>query len=500
MKPISLNREKLVHMKATVDLGPPKPQTGPSPQLIDKARQALGGMDPLELMLDALREQAERRGIPHFDPVSQGGAELSSLLVREGGKPLSEGPTGFLTQAGLNDTWTTGTSDGLDTLRQDRQWVMGIPGAQGDAHSLVEDLRARHLKRAVEEWEFYLGQIHMRPVGQLSEAVELARLLALPQSALRVFMQSVAKETEFVLPATQPGQRPQGLEAFDGLHRLFAGEGENYRTVETLFHRLHLHLSAIQAAHKGKSLPPDPAALVAIRSQAALLPDPLRGVLEALSLQAQSQGEHVQRQALQTGMAPALDQCNQMTQGRYPFFAASRKEVLAQDFKRLFGKQGLLDEIRSGSSPSGLNTQTTASLNRAKRIQSLFFTGSEPSFNFEVRLKSSTPEGLSLVWEQGNQAHILSPNSTQALQWSVNGQASGIKLRGVGQSESLEFPGAWALYRLLDAGQIRSSENPENLSWRVQIQNQSFELEFISASALNPLRVTELRQFRCPDL
>ncbi|WP_367189855.1 type VI secretion IcmF C-terminal domain-containing protein [Limnobacter sp. CACIAM 66H1] len=60
------------------------------------------------------------------------------------------------------------------------------------------------------------------------------------------------------------------------------------------------------------------------------------------------------------------------------------------------------------------------------------------------------------------------------------------------------YNGPWALFRLFDAAQIQNTERPEKFRATFNLDGKQFEFEVLANSAFNPLRLTELKQFRCP--
>ena len=65
------------------------------------------------------------------------------------------------------------------------------------------------------------------------------------------------------------------------------------------------------------------------------------------------------------------------------------------------------------------------------------------------------------------------------------------------RKSTLERTGAWALFRLVDAGAMIQSGNALNVSFIVGGREVSYE--FTSSSLNNPLSLPPLRQFECPN-
>ena len=65
------------------------------------------------------------------------------------------------------------------------------------------------------------------------------------------------------------------------------------------------------------------------------------------------------------------------------------------------------------------------------------------------------------------------------------------------RKSKLERTGAWALFRLIDAGSAIQSGNALKVSFVVFGREASYQ--FTSSSLINPLSMPSLRQFKCPN-
>lgn len=61
------------------------------------------------------------------------------------------------------------------------------------------------------------------------------------------------------------------------------------------------------------------------------------------------------------------------------------------------------------------------------------------------------------------------------------------------------FDGPWALFRVFDNVQIESSPQPEKLIATFNIDGRKAQFEIITRSVLNPFRLMEFRDFKCPS-
>lgn len=536
----------LRHLKAAIDKGPPSRLPETNSGLVARARQILSQLGPEELIFQGLKAQVEAMKLGHFDAIKRVGPEISSLLIREGGKPLQDGPSSFYTREGFLKGFSTQLAVNIQRQTEEYKWVMGESGQEAGGKLSFVDLSKRiremYVSAYIQEWESFLRQIRVRPIGQLTSAVELARLMASPNSTLKRFMKEISEETTLtgqtervaqalgdravemvnrranviprdVLKKSMDKEVSDSLieqrvdEHFFAIHQLFKDKNAGYAEIEALFNRLYTQLSAVLAAQRGKTLPPDPAVFLEIQSQAGLLPEPMRSMMTQLGTRASEQNDSARKNQLSTELTPSLDMCRRMTEGRYPFYAQSNLDVLPDDFVRLFSRQGLMGDLQAahlhnaqaGKSLWSADSQTH--LDRAKKIQEVFLAnGNKAGFSVEVRLTHSSNPNDTFYWEQDGKLLMFSlqfdPKHT--VTWQLGAGSGDIKLRSSDDSNSVVYKGPWSLFRFLDAGQIQSGSGPERFQFTYRLNGKVFEFEMVSQSTLNPLRLADLKLFKCP--
>lgn len=536
----------LRHLKAAIDKGAPARLPETHTGLVRGARQQLSQLGPEELIFQGLKAQVEAMNLGHFDAIRRVGPELSSVLVREGGKPLQDGPSSFYTREGFLKGFSTQLAVNIQMQSDEYKWVMGeedqVAGGKLSFTDLSQRIREMYVTAYIQEWENYLSQIRVRPIGQLTSAVELARIMASPNSTLKRFMKEVSEETTLVGQTERVAQAvgdrvveavnrkanviprdvlKKGMdkevadslierrvdEHFFAIHQLFKDKNTGYTEIEALFNRLYTQLSAVLAAQRGKTLAPDPAVFLDIQSQAGLLPEPMRSMITQLGTRASEQNESARKNQLSTELTPALDMCRRMTEGRYPFSSQSSLDVLPEDFVRLFARQGLIQELQtvqaqnSHSGKSLWHADSQSQFDRAKKIQEIFLpNGTKAGFSVEVRLLNSSNPNDTFYWEQDGKLLMFSQqfDPKHTVNWQLNSGSGDLKLRSSDDSNSVVYKGPWSLFRFLDAGQVHSGSGPERFQFTYRLNGKVFEFEMISQSTLNPLRMGDLKQFRCP--
>jgi len=228
-----------------------------------------------------------------------------------------------------------------------------------------------------------------------------------------------------------------------------------------------------------------------------------------------------EREVLTNELKPIFDFCNRAITNRYPFASGSQSDVLPDDFGQLFGGGGLLDDfyqrrlaalVNTGSNPwtykplaDGAKPTTPAALadfQRAARIKEGFFraNGKTPGFKLEIRAVEMA-EGLkelSLDIDGQILKFVAGNSASSVLNWPSQKVSSQIRLTAVPPVAPLGFEGPWALFRLFDRFEVQPSPQPEKFTVLLNLEGKRVKLEVIANSVMNPFRMREIQQFRCP--
>jgi type VI secretion system protein ImpL len=233
-----------------------------------------------------------------------------------------------------------------------------------------------------------------------------------------------------------------------------------------------------------------------------------------------TQGRVAERQGLSGEIKPLADQCNKTIAGRYPFALGSRADVLPDDFGQMFGPGGLLDEffqrrlapvvdvgvtpwayrpLADGTKPPG--GAALADFQRAAKIREAFFRagGKTPGFKVDMRVLEMDPSTKEFVMSVDGQVLRFTAGNTaaQTYTWPSTRVASQLKIDlGGGQ---MIVDGPWALFRFFGQNEIQPSAQPERFTVLLNVDGHRANVEVVSSSALNPLRLRELQAFRCPE-
>ena len=262
----------------------------------------------------------------------------------------------------------------------------------------------------------------------------------------------------------QPGSRP--------IDQLLANLNELYR---------QLVLAAENPAQAKQALEQVDVQVASLRANATRLPQPLAGMIDKVAKDAAGDANASSIAQIADAMAQDVTGiCQQIIANRYPFAKSDRDMPLA-DFAKLFAPNGVIDKFYSANldplvNRSGkkwvwqpnpnlarkLSDTTLRQFQQAAEIRDAFFPtgGTTPNLSFEVKPLTLSSDaqtatlsinGANVVAQQGAE------NPPATMQWpgAGAGEASIVMAPDMPDRQSkLERTGAWALFRLVDAGSV----------------------------------------------
>lgn len=488
-------------------------------------------------------------------PLTKG---IPGLFTRDGYfKAFKDAQAKVTKQLADEEKWVLGVATPATSAKQQAAVLAG------GADEMGERVRRLYLQEYIKVWDQYLADVRLVKLGGLERSLAVAGVLAAPDSPLAAYMRAVARETQLGAMATElaagggksgvakvdektqkakqnlaalmgktlegdapkaPGRPLEFLvdDHFANLHRMVAGQPAPIDEVMKLFNEVAVQLTAIDAAQKSKTAPPAGGGGAALKAAAAQLPEPMKSMLETLSDAGASSSRTAERQGLSAELKPVFDLCAKTIAGRYPFALGSKSDAMPDDFGQMFGAGGMLDDfyqrrlaplvdtggavwtyrpLSDGTKPPG--GQALADFQRAARIREAFFRtgGKVPGFKVDLRLVEMTDGLKELTLDVDGQPMKFAAGNTvpQTFAWPSARIASQIRLSGNPGSTPLVFEGPWALFRLLNQFEIQPSAQPERFTVIFNIEGKKARMEVISASAINPLRMREMQQFRCPE-
>ncbi len=479
------------------------------------------------------------------EPLTRG---IPGLYTRDGyQKAFQPALSKAAAQLASEESWVLGVPDSPGRLQQ-----------IAASSELLDRVRRLYLQDYVKRWEAYLADVKVLRSDDLSRNVEVARLLAAVDSPLTAFQREVTAETTLV-PAAPKGKVESALagavdkakaareemerlagnqpsataslagqpierivdDRFSAYRRMFQGQPAPIEEQQKLFNEVFVQLAAIDAAQKSKSPPPAGGGGERLKASAAQQPDVVRAVVESLVDAGAKRGRAIESEVLTSELKPITDFCLRSITNRYPFSAGSRADVLPDDFGQLFGAGGMLDEfyqrrlatlvdtgkptwvykpLADGSAPA--SPAALAEFQRAARIKEAFFRsgGKSPAFKLDLKLVELSDGLKELTLDVDGQAlkFVAGTSTTATIAWPSQRVASELKLTTVPATTPVTFEGPWALFRLFDRFDAQPSSQPEKFTVLLNLDGKRAKLDVTANSVLNPFRLREIKQFRCP--
>ncbi|MES9820483.1 MAG: type VI secretion system membrane subunit TssM [Candidatus Thiodiazotropha sp.] len=325
---------------------------------------------------------------------------------------------------------------------------------------------------------------------------------------------------------------------FASLNRMIdAQEGEQApleRTMEML-NELYAHMSSIASAgnqsNQAFNVARDPSAggsvISRLKLEAKRQPGPLAGMLNSLAdgssnLTVSGVRSHL-NSVWKTQLLPF---CQRSLTGRYPLDRTSSREVTIGDFGRFFGPGGMMDNFfntylqdfvdtsrrnwrwnAAGNRALGIPTGTLRQFQRASVIRDAFFSGSsqEPKIHFEIKPLSmdTTITQITLLLNQQRVRYNHGPARWNRMTWPDDSGISDTKILlappAGNKPSGLTEDGPWGWFRIIDQAKTEATDSPETIKVEFDVGGRKSRFMMRASGALNPFKLRELADFRCPS-
>jgi len=507
---------------------------------------------------------------PEQTAITLGGPQASAVFVRKSGKPLTDGIPALYSYDGYWKIFNQRVNRVAELLRQDDAWVLNIapPGVldQASQQQLIVDIKRLYMNDYVQQWDAYLNDLKLAPATSLLQNIQIARTLSAPESPLVKLVQGVARETN-LLRDTGDGRslmdqaRERVSSTRDALEQMFGPTGpssamrsdatdeklerivdlhfEPYRRLAQsesqggppaiaattgLINELYTYLTAADAALRSASPAPNSDVVTKLRAEAGRLPEPLRDVLNTMSVNASDEISGASRQRMGETMSATIGLfCRQSIAGRYPFARGSSRDVAPNDMARLFGPNGMMDEFFQKelatqidvSGPrwrfkpgidgeKGERASYLDAFQRAGVIRDVYFMAGNPlpSFRVAIRPIEMDAQITQFVMDVDGQAvrYAHGPQVATNVQWPGPRGSNQVRIELTPQTggAGLSASGPWALNRLLDKAELRRGASPEVTIATFDINGRKVVLEITASSVKSPFHLAEMQGFSCP--
>ncbi|MEC5408476.1 type VI secretion system membrane subunit TssM [Paraburkholderia sp. MPAMCS5] len=532
--------------------------------LIAQARATLARMPLTQRLFNRVKRNLEQMEPQEFSVANAAGRNAALVLVRRSGAPLTRGVPGAYTRAGYQKFGQL-RDDAVSDIAKD-DWVLGreesvlTPTGIGDLKLGITRL---YYDEYIRQWDALLNDVDVVPFDGIEKGARVANLLAAPDSPLRSLMLAAAQETTLGTTKTGASLAGQGVAALSGkldaakkrLESVLGSQPDDapaaveLNPVDAHFQALHdlagkagapgpvpldvqlaalkdaaNYLEAADAARR-QGLPPPPGdALNKLKLSAQGAPPPLATVAANVAAGAGALmvgGERARLNALWQANVAHL--CRQALDGRYPLVRASTRDAAPDDFGRLLGPGGLIDDFfqknlmmlvdmsgpqwrwRNGADSLGIPVDVLTQFQRAAQIRDAFFRagGRDVSVRFEIKPLAIDASITQFTLDIDGQQLVVKPGVPQSMmfQWP-SGKGTGqahVEFLPPGGAWAARAEGPWALLRLMDSAHLQPTSQPDRFRLSFQSDGRNAEFELAASSVVNPFRRAALEQFRCPD-
>jgi type VI secretion system protein ImpL len=533
--------------------------------LVRNARAVLNQQPPASRTYSRIKARLLGPDPPEFTIAAVAGPEAPNVLVRASRQPLNAGIPGLFTARGY-PRFQKELASAMADLGTEDAWVLGraSPNTKAMPPNPIEVLQQSqqvtrlYLTEYAKLWQDYLNDVRLIGRNNLSDTIAVTRLLASVESPLLLLARASAKETTLIRVERTTGTRVDqamdrlgrirqevtaaagmagGLNAATGLddkiemivqgpfaplHHVTRG-APGTAPIDALGKVLEDYLASLVAAEsalRGGTIPRIQDAENRVRSEAARMPQPVRGVLESLVGQATQQIAGGTRTSASASIKGSVGQtCSAVIAGRYPLSRRATQDVLPNDFAQVFAPGGLMDDTfqknlapfvdtskvtwapRPGPEGAAAGSASDlAQFQRASVIRDAFFAPGSRTMKFDLIVRVVQLGGADTVeLDIDGQTITAAAGSDGAKRISWPGVRGTNQVRlTVGRAPPLTTDGAWALHRLIDRGQVQGGTPSERVLVNFNVDGRAVGIEFTAQSVRNPLRLPQLEAFACP--
>lgn len=550
------------HLTAMLDLDEGEGSlVGLNGPLIEESQRTLARLSVAQRAYELLKSQARSSSTLDWVPARLGISDFALVFEAANGDSLdSIRVPAFFTYAGFHRLFIDRLSDIAERIKSER-WVLGTAGEQSAVavqyDSLGPDLLALYTKDCIETWRASLAKLQLRNLTADKPKYVVLAAASAATSPLKQLLESIRDQTDLTRekpgsskasgankPSAaasagtptllkQQGQAPGAdIEAaFKAFHILVEG-GATRRPIDAIVANLAeinqsltlMATSPSQAAQAGAALQTQVAGL---RANANRMPQPFQDMLTKAAATFDGELRSTAHVQLQRALGQVTGACMQVVPHRYPFEHRAQREVPLADFARLFAPNGIFDKFftqhlaplvdtskkvwswrQEQSLARSLSVSTLREFQRAAEIRDAFFStgGNMPAVNINV-IPPSLVGPDAIVKLEINGVAVFSKvndNSPVALQWpGAGGYRTAVSVtptsfgQPIGQPSVLEKTGVWSLFRLLDASS--PVRHGDRIVASFIVGGRELQYQFAVGSIQNPLMLSALREFHCPN-
>ena len=215
--------------------------------------------------------------------------------------------------------------------------------------------------------------------------------------------------------------------------------------------------------------------------------------------------------------------CVKAVAGRYPLNRASSDDVTPQDFARLFGNGGLMDDFFNKNLATIVDTTTwtfkknidgstaggggsLSAFQKANVIKNVFFGAgdSTPKLRLEMKVVEMDPSISSMALDVDGTVirYAHGPQMSQPVMWPGPRGRQQVSLQitdKTGGQGAMTTDGAWALHRFFDKVTVAAGSKAESFIATADVGGRKVVFEVTTGSVQNPFRLSQMQTFSCPS-
>ncbi|MES2740896.1 MAG: type VI secretion system membrane subunit TssM [Pseudomonadota bacterium] len=528
-------------------------------QLIASTRLTLAKMPLPQRVYQRLVRALEQARLPEFSVNGAVGRDVSALLARHSGAPLTRGVPGMFSVAG-HRRFQQALPAAIADIAQDG-WVLDrqeAVGASADA-GLPAALRQLYEEEYIAQWDAFLADVRVPPFSSLEQGARVAGALAAPDSPVRALLTTAARETTLdgapagAAPLHALGAAVQGrLDAaraklaaalgtgdaapaaaappgsavdrhFAPLHQLVGAPGAPapLDQVLAMLKESAQYFDAANHARRAGTPAPAGGLPARLKREAEGQPAPLGGMLRAIDSAADGLTLGSERARLNALWSASASFCQQAISGRYPLVRGAAKDITPDDFGKFFAPGGLMDDFFSkhlaphvdmgganwvwrDGAQLGIAQTVLAQFQRGARVRDAFFGAgaSAPSLRFALTPLTVDPALTQVQLQIDGQAVAYSagtaPVSVPVALPSGKG-AGQVRFETVpALHEGLATDGPWAWLRMMDKAVLEPGAQGDRYKLTFDLDGHKAAYRLDANSVINPYRRDALERFQCP--
>jgi type VI secretion system protein ImpL len=281
-----------------------------------------------------------------------------------------------------------------------------------------------------------------------------------------------------------------------------------------------VYFDAAENARKG-GLPPPPAdALQRIKREADGKPAPLGEMMQNIDSAGAGLTLGSERARLKALWdTTGANFCRDASTGRYPLVRGATKDVTLDDFGKLFGPGGVMDDFFTKNVAAqvdmsgpvwkwrdpaiGIPQDTLNQFQRASRLRDMFFSsgGRQPGLRFDLTPVSADPALTKVTLDVDGQPVVYSLG-VEARPTSItlpSGKGGGlVRIESTPPGVDMRTDGPWGWFRMIDKGSLAPTSQGERYKVTFDLGGRKIVYDLTASSVINPFRRDGLEQFRCP--